>query len=463
MRGTTRVHNVRGLVVDISTHVPHAGHDRLALGRVILVCGISTHVPHAGHDGRDADKLRNAVDFNSRAPCGARPPRLRSSCPHTAISTHVPHAGHDEEAETKIRQVTNFNSRAPCGARRLPHARLVNRRVFQLTCPMRGTTCADHCGSCNRIISTHVPHAGHDGRVRVGISELSNFNSRAPCGARHCDSDTVAPSNPFQLTCPMRGTTDDPPAARLVSDISTHVPHAGHDVIAELIGDTVDHFNSRAPCGARLIKEITQHILNGFQLTCPMRGTTNKFYNNIATVNISTHVPHAGHDCSYRRPSAFHFSFQLTCPMRGTTWSIEYRRGRSPISTHVPHAGHDCGLCGQVLPQMDFNSRAPCGARPRRPKRLWSALSFQLTCPMRGTTESDAIFRVEERISTHVPHAGHDRDVLLYHDIRHISTHVPHAGHDDHGNGILVLAPHFNSRAPCGARRQHPSSLRRFL
>ena len=251
MRGTTRVHNVRGLVVDISTHVPHAGHDRLALGRVILVCGISTHVPHAGHDGRDADKLRNAVDFNSRA----------------------------------------------------------------------------------------------------------------PCGARHCDSDTVAPSNPFQLTCPMRGTTDDPPAARLVSDISTHVPHAGHDVIAELIGDTVDHFNSRAPCGARLIKEITQHILNGFQLTCPMRGTTNKFYNNIATVNISTHVPHAGHDCSYRRPSAFHFSFQLTCPMRGTTWSIEYRRGRSPISTHVPHAGHDC-LDGRVLRKVrDFNSRAPCGAR----------------------------------------------------------------------------------------------------
>ena len=412
MRGTTRVHNVRGLVVDISTHVPHAGHDRLALGRVILVCRISTHVPHAGHDGRDADKLRNAVDFNSRAPCGARPPRLRSSCPHTAISTHVPHAGHDEEAETKIRQVTNFNSRAPCGARRLPHARLVNRRVFQLTCPMRGTTCADHCGSCNRIISTHVPHAGHDGRVRVGISELSNFNSRAPCGARHCDSDTVAPSNPFQLTCPMRGTTDDPPAARLVSDISTHVPHAGHDVIAELIGDTVDHFNSRAPCGARLIKEITQHILNGFQLTCPMRGTTNKFYNNIATVNISTHVPHAGHDCSYRRPSAFHFSFQLTCPMRGTTWSIEYRRGRSPISTHVPHAGHDC-LDGRVLRKVrDFNSRAPCGARP----------SFFV------------FVSAETKISTHVPHAGHDAKIWL--------------------NKLRLHQ--FNSRAPCGARLTFP-------
>ena len=137
-----RLYPLRNLwvVLNISTHVPHAGHDRLALGRVILVCGISTHVPHAGHDGRDADKLRNAVDFNSRAPCGARPPRLRSSCPHTAISTHVPHAGHDEEAETKIRQVTNFNSRAPCGAR-----------------PRNGK----ERGQSSHI-STHVPHAGHD-------------------------------------------------------------------------------------------------------------------------------------------------------------------------------------------------------------------------------------------------------------------------------------------------------------
>ena len=174
-------------------------------------------------------------------------------------------------------------------------------------------------------------------------------------------------------------------------------------------------------------------------------------------------MPHAGHDILLRdrAPVLDHFNSRAPCGARPVVYIIVF--AITGISTHVPHAGHDCGLCGQVLPQMDFNSRAPCGARPRRPKRLWSALSFQLTCPMRGTTESDAIFRVEERISTHVPHAGHDRDVLLYHDIRHISTHVPHAGHDDHGNGILVLAPHFNSRAPCGARRQHPSSLRRFL
>ena len=56
----------------------------------------------------------------------------------------------------------------------------------------------------------------------------------------------------FQLTCPMRGTTD----AHLY-DLSGHLD-----------------FNSRAPCGARPDSQYEKDRIDEFQLTCPMRGTT---------------------------------------------------------------------------------------------------------------------------------------------------------------------------------------------
>ena len=49
---------------------------------------------------------------------------------------------------------------------------------------------------------------------------------------------------------------------------------------------------------------------------------------------------------------------------------------------------------------------------------------------MRGTTEfADETLRAVP-ISTHVPHAGHDIQLIAATLLRRISTHVPHAGHD---------------------------------
>ena len=94
--------------------------------------------------------------------------------------------------------------------------------------------------------------------------------------------------------------------------------------------------------------------------------------------------------------------------MRGTTSLLTYCHYRPEISTHVPHAGHD-------RPRAVFTRRRSI---------------FQLTCPMRGTTEfADETLRAVP-ISTHVPHAGHDIQLIAATLLRRISTHVPHAGHD---------------------------------
>ena len=57
-------------------------------------------------------------------------------------------------------------------------------------------------------------------------------------------------------------------------------------------------------------------------------------------------------------------------------------------------------------------------------------------------------------ISTHAPLAGHDKiGVLCPYCVIWISTHAPLAGHDGRpASRALVHIPHFNPRAPCGAR-----------
>ena len=71
---------------------------------------------------------------------------------------------------------------------------------------------------------------------------------------------------------------------------------------------------------------------------------------------------------------------------------------------------------------------------------------------MRGTTVSGIDWDKMSEISTHVPHAGHDRSVGDLVTIAYISTHVPHAGHDKRLRSAKSMRTHFNSRAPCGAR-----------
>ena len=123
--------------------------------------------------------------FNPRAPCGARRSQTAYLPSHQGISTHAPLAGRDRELNELSRTVIDFNPRAPCGARLMvipllsisvvisTHAPLAgrdrsyqrqkqNKQEFQPTRPLRGATAP----------SVLPSGAGTD------------FNPRAPCGAR---------------------------------------------------------------------------------------------------------------------------------------------------------------------------------------------------------------------------------------------------------------------------------------
>ena len=151
----------------------------------------------------------------------------------------------------------------------------------------------------NSLISIHVPREGHDSHC---------FPCPCPCY--------------ISIHVPREGHDRRCPAGRAgIGNISIHVPREGHDQDRCGNAGQTDHFNPRAPRGARPPLD-----------------------NNIGgTDNISIHVPREGHDYFFSKPIDIYALFQSTCPARGTT----AQRTRSSI----------CGA--------DFNPRAPRGARPK--------------------------------------------------------------------------------------------------
>ena len=126
-------------------------------------------------------------------------------------------------------------------------------------------------------------------------------------------------------------------------------------------------FNPRAPCGARLAGIAKSTTEQAFQPTRPLRGATEILFGQ-----------------------QFGQLFQPTRPLRGATVS----------EATVYHV------------RLNFNPRAPCGAR-----------QFGVFDPLRVN-----------RISTHAPLAGRDTCGKCKVKEKEISTHAPLAGRDS-GSG----------------------------
>ena len=102
---------------------------------------------------------------------------------------------------------------------------------------------------------------------------------------------------------------------------------------------------------------------------------------------ISIHVPREGHDlCLLHRD--FHFpQSQSTCPARGTTSAFLN------------------GKCRKI----DFNPRAPRGARLTRKKDIGNTTIISIHVPREGHDLGTAAIFLQLYISIHVPREGHDR------------------------------------------------------
>ncbi len=136
---------------------------------------------------------------------------------------------------------------------------------------------------------------------------------------------------------------------------------------------------------------------------------------------------------------------------------------------------------GSKQQPVNFNSHAPCGARPLWKMRTSANPRFQLTRPLRGATQELCFGLAVVHISTHTPLAGRDRPsgqplpmpflFQLTRPLRgatdfcidlirrsFISTHTPLAGRDPLIFLCIRISRISTHNAPCGARRGSASS-----
>ena len=194
-------------------------------------------------------------------------------------------------------------------------------------------------------ISIHVPLAGHDIAMVKDRTAIVQFQSTCPLRGTTTTVFDALTKDGFQSTCPLRGTTRSRPPCRRSRRISIHVPLAGHDRAISRSRMTRNNFNPRAPCGARRWEIV--HSARGQHFNprapCGARPVGMRFSRFMLSL-ISIHVPLAGHDIGALTDST----------------------PRLIISIHVPLAGHDPERYGGYYKNINFNPRAPCGAR-RRP------------------------------------------------------------------------------------------------
>ena len=129
-----------------------------------------------------------SCDFNPRAPYGARRDQGHVLALLDGISIHAPLTGRDSTCR----------------------AQYSGRKKFQSTRPLRGATSA---AATSRHISIGFqstrPLRGATASSESSITAISNFNPRAPYGARQMEQPTIKIEHLFQSTRPLRGATDE--------------------------------------------------------------------------------------------------------------------------------------------------------------------------------------------------------------------------------------------------------------
>ena len=282
--------------------MPREGHDSRSIGQYSPTCRFQSTCPARGTTKATAITNFTSIDFNPRAPRGARPDDATAQGSDTGISIHVPREGHDPIILNMIWRFISISIHVPREGHD-DYARDWANRMF--------------------LISIHVPREGHD-RPLVGAGRLQgHFNPRAPRGAR--PEYRYSPNRVAGISIHVPREGHDAPrranAAKTVL-ISIHVPREGHDALSyDCVWSAFD-FNPRAPRGARLLIIITSsgYRIN-FNPRAPRGARLRKGLPFLFLFPISIHVPREGHDYDASKISPHNNKFQSTCPARGTTKS----------------------------------------------------------------------------------------------------------------------------------------------
>ena len=319
--------------------------------------------------------------------------------------------------------------------------------------PRAGRDYADVSGHFSNAISIHAPRAGRDQRKRVCGLYRDHFNPRAPCGARRYCANPVSCAGSFQSTRPVRGATGGGPGGARQGRISIHAPRAGRDFNHNASREGSNHFNPRAPCGARPEPPQRPAAPPYFNPRAPC-GARRAFPGGLVIHSLfqSTRAP-----CGARLPpstrSLTRRLFQSTRPVRGATFVGAASALCLAISIHAPRAGRDKWPVSWLPWNHNFNPRAPCGAR-RAPSSDWRwRLLFQSTRPVRGATVSRARFVLDTAyFNPRAPCGARPSSGKVIKCLQVFQSTRPVRGATTSQWFAVLYLSDFNPRAPCGAR-----------
>ena len=353
------------------------------------VATISIHAPLAGCDRAGAPPGSNRTDFNPRTPCGVRHFWSIVRSISLTISIHAPLAGCDVRRTLCLYlKDSPFQSTHPLrGATVLLRISILPKRLFQSTHPLRGATIKGKAGGKARIISIHAPLAGRDLTMAKFRLSTGHFNPRAPCGARHIALPCKGNRPLISIHAPLAGRDlFSSSFCRSTFGFQSTRPLRGATLIAHIIRAAKQHFNPRAPCGARR---------DPFVCRCPPRPHFNPRAPCGARLYCSPSVDHTHPNFNPRAP----------CGARLVPTTAKFRL--SMISIHAPLAGrdHDCPAVRRV-PKY-FNPRAPCGARLLCVVRVKADRYFNPRAPCGARLGIGQTLRATA-ISIHAPLAGRD-------------------------------------------------------
>ena len=314
----------------------------------------------------------------------------------------------------KAGQGYNFNPRAPCGARRLIWVSGGSVVVFQSTRPIRGATIHDADAlPTGEQISIHAPHTGRDTIWTIMISVSLIFQSTRPIrGATKTDND-IRPGISISIHAPHTGrdTSRARHTAHNDKDFNPRAPYGARPQHGEKQRQHQEFQSTRPIRGATTINDILEGIVT-FQSTRPIRGATNRRckhrsvwgdFNPRAPYGarhqpssppplpdlISIHAPHTGRDLDDTTKALLQSQFQSTRPIRGATPAtgradptakfqstrpirgatygiIIYKDGEPVFQSTRPIRGATSHSSSNTRECLNFNPRAPYGARPPR-------------------------------------------------------------------------------------------------
>ena len=266
------------------------------------------------------------------------------------------------------------------------------------------------------MISTHAPLAGRDfwGRLHRGC--LTNFNPRAPCGARPAPHFGGVFSKKFQPTRPLRGATNlSCGLCGKNKNFNPRAPCGARPTPTRSQCCRNGNFNPRAPCGARQNGLQIYQSWGRFQPTRPLRGATEHRVDHLVRqLDFNPRAPCGARPVSLWNIAPREDKFQPTRPLRGATAS-------SVLSSCV---------------DTDFNPRAPCGARRGVFSQRLTTARFQPTRPLRGATVIPCSISMTLKFQPTRPLRG--------------ATVKPEKRRR--------VIDNFNPRAPCGARPGQPQT-----